>query len=70
MDELRIRNRMQTDLYPDQINIVQATDGRSRATLLFTGADWSKPLPLTAVSAAPSAGSSYQPPTRCASKRS
>lgn len=44
MDGVRIRNRLHTDLYPDQINIVQATDGRSRATLLFTGADWSKPL--------------------------
>ena len=34
MDDVRIRNRLNTDLYPDQINIVQATDGRSRATAL------------------------------------
>lgn len=44
MEGMRIQNRMHTELYQDQINIVQATDGGARATLLFTREDGPKTL--------------------------
>jgi hypothetical protein len=42
MDGMRVHDRMLFELYRDQINIVQASDGGSRASLLFTSGDGPK----------------------------
>jgi hypothetical protein len=42
MDGMRVHDRMLFELYRDQINIVQAIDGGSRASLLFTSGDGPK----------------------------
>jgi hypothetical protein len=41
---LRVRNAMLSDLFDDQVNVVQGTIGGARRSLLFTKGDPSKPL--------------------------
>jgi hypothetical protein len=42
---LRVQARLLFERYPDQINIVQASYGRRRASLLFSRGDLAKALP-------------------------
>jgi hypothetical protein len=44
LDGLRVSNRVLVELYADQVNIVQATVGARRASLLFTRGDGAKAL--------------------------
>lgn len=44
LDGLRVSNRVLVELYADQVNIVQATVGARRASLLFTRGDGAKLL--------------------------
>jgi hypothetical protein len=44
LDGLRVSNRVLVELHADQVNIVQATVGARRASLLFTRGDGAKPL--------------------------
>ena len=41
----RMRNALLTEVFADQVNIVQASYGGARRTLLFTPRDGTKPLP-------------------------
>jgi hypothetical protein len=41
---LRVRNGMLSDLFDDQVNVVQATIGGARRSVLFTKGDRAKPL--------------------------
>ena len=41
---VRVANRMHTELYADQVNLVHATAGRERAGVLFLRGDGLKPL--------------------------
>ena len=41
---VRVRNALLTELFSDQVNIVQASVGRARQTLLFTPGDGAKAL--------------------------
>lgn len=43
-DQLRVADTMLSDVFADQVNIVQATVGGSRKTLLFTVGEKDKPL--------------------------
>jgi hypothetical protein len=42
---LRIANRLQTELYPDQVNLVQARYSSRSETLLFSASDGARTLP-------------------------
>ncbi len=41
----RVDNRILTDRFADQVNVVRATYGRRTATLIFTRGDGPKALP-------------------------
>ena len=41
---LKVRNAILCDLFDDQVNVVQATSGGSRRSVLFTKGDKAKPL--------------------------
>ena len=41
---LRVRNGMLSDLFDDQVNVVQGTVGGARRSLLFTKGDRAKPI--------------------------
>ncbi len=40
----RIRNTLMTELFEDQVNIVQVIEGKARRTIIFTRGDAVKPL--------------------------
>ena len=43
-EPLKIANTMMTDLFSDQVNVVQSVDGRSRTSRMFVKGDTWKPL--------------------------
>ena len=44
VDHARLEDRMLFELFDDQINIVQTTDGAKQSSVLFTKGDGAKPL--------------------------
>ena len=44
LEALRVGNRILCDVWDDQVNVVQATIGGARRSLLFTKGDGAKPL--------------------------
>ncbi|HEV2017391.1 MAG TPA: DUF6702 family protein [Gemmatimonadaceae bacterium] len=45
MRKLKMRNSVMTELFGDQVNVVQTVDGSRRASRLFVQGDGLKPLP-------------------------